>query len=596
MNKFYLFLIFFLFGLVCANELIENLYSKNNNVHINLLKKAVFFDSDFFVEEDHLLNSYNQGNYKTFIEIFDQRYPDISVVDSKNLFIYLVSKYKIGEYDSLKNIIPFIKKEDLSLENQVTFYKIQGLSYYWENEQNEFAKFYNYLKQNKILEQDDLAYIEKLYHAQKVSQGEVTGMKTISLEYYLAWNQLKKGNYEKSIEYFNIVQKEETLFMDKEEFTNYGLGVCLYASNKKEEANKKFSLDYKNKSLQESTEFLKIMISFSEMQYKDVINKADDFLAKYSEYKHSSSVKYLKGLSAYYLGNVSQAKRVLEDILDTSLFVRYILGNIYYKEGDYNKSIDMFKYVHDKDKEMLSFYAGYGYAWSAFKLGRYRDSYNTFVYILKNKNINNTYRYNIMMKKADSSYNSNNYPQAERDYRELLNDLSREKDTNKDIYKQAMYNLAKVNMKLRNFDKANNLLAEYLKLVSNDQEMTVIKTIIANNFSQQREYVAATKLYEEILLIHKQYSSEDTYISLADNYFNAEEFEKSLIVYQDYLDNYKNGERDLDARYGIVQALYRLGNYEEALTQAQEVDVRYGINLVDEIKNKIDFQREISNE
>jgi TolA-binding protein len=96
--------------------------------------------------------------------------------------------------------------------------------------------------------------------------------------------------------------------------------------------------------------------------------------------------------------------------------------------------------------------------------------------------------------------------------------------------------------------------------------------------------------------MYKSYKDEDIYISLADCYFNDKDYGKSLVVYKDYFVEYPNGERELDASYGMVQTLYQLKDFNSAKELAKQVDDKYGIGLLKELEAKIKFKKETVSE
>ena len=94
----------------------------------------------------------------------------------------------------------------------------------------------------------------------------------------------------------------------------------------------------------------------------------------------------------------------------------------------------------------------------------------------------------MKIKSADSSYNSGHYKDAETKYRELSNILFVNIDKYRAEYKQSIYNLAKVYMKLKDFKKANEILEKYTLEIKNDSEAVIIKIIMANNLYVLKNY------------------------------------------------------------------------------------------------------------
>ncbi len=581
---------------VYSNELVSDLYQKNDLLHLNLLRNSVFFDQQQDDYELNILENYYIGNYSQFIKDFQKKYSNYRDADNQMIFFYLASKYRLADYASLTGIIDFINPELLSLDNWRDLQKIKAVSYYMESKESALNGLLGQLKTDDRSNKNLLDSVNNLYQLQLAGRGEITGSSDVDINYYVAWTKLKAGKYDEAISFFDKAMKAEYVPIARKEFINYGVGITHYASGNKEEALKQLSIGYSNTELKESALFFQLLMAFDDKKFGEVVSASSEFLATQPNTVYQNQVKYLYGASLYSLGSEQQAKKVLEEVKDFSQFVKYLLAEIYYNEGSYAKAKTYYKETYDKASEPLSIYAGYGFAWSCFKSSQYKEAENMYEKLILNKTLSEELRFNVMMKSADSNYNSGSYKDAEKKYKDLLNKLEGNTDKYNALYKQGIYNLAKVYMKLKDFTKANDLLNKYLVDVRNDKETVIIKTIIANNNYQLKNYSVATKIYEEILLVWKDYKNEDIYISLADSYFNAKEYAKALVVYQDYLKEYVQGERDMDARYGMVQTLYQLKKFDEARAQAKYVDDKYGIGLLAELEGKIKFGKETVSE
>ncbi|MEI7942138.1 MAG: CDC27 family protein, partial [Candidatus Riflemargulisbacteria bacterium] len=578
------------------SELLNSLYQKNDLVHINLLRHAILFDQQNDEYEFNILENYYIGNYSQFVKDFNKTFPNLNSADNQLRFFYLASKFRLAEYSELKDIIPNINPETLSLENWRDFQRIKAVSYYWESNvralNNSVAKVATDNRTNQVL----LEYVNKVYQLQLAGQGALTTSGDVDVNYYLALNNLKAGKYDEAINFFDKASKGEYVTAIRKEFVDYGIGITQYASGNKEEAYKQMNIDYSVNELKESASFFKILIDFDDNKYGDVVSSSSEFMGVNSTTKYKNQLKYLQGASLYFLGNQQQAKKVLEEIKDYNVFVKYILADIYYEEGSYAKAKVFYKEARDNGTNNLSSFAGYGFAWSCFKLAQYKEAENAFEKSSLDSNFSEDLRFNMKIKSADSSYNSGAYRDAEKKYRELSNNLVSKMEVYKPLYKQSIYNLAKVYMKLKDFKKANEILERYTLEVKNDNETVIIKIIMANNLYQLKNFIDAEKIYEEIILTYKSYKDEDIYISLADCYFNDKEYAKALVVYQDYFREYSKGERDLDASYGMVQTLYQLKDYNSAKELAKQVDDKYGIGLLKELEAKIKFKKETASE
>ncbi len=590
------FLLIIGFSLGFPSELLNTLYQKNDLLHINLLRHAILFDQQSEGYEFNILENYYIGNYSQFVKDFNKTFTNLNVADNQLRFFYLASKFRLAEYSELKNIIPYINPETLSIENWRDFQRIKVVSYYWESNvkalNNSVAKVATDNRTNQVL----LEYVNKVYQLQLAAQGALTTSGDVDVNYYLAWNNLKAGKYDEAINFFDKAANGDYATNIRKEFINYGVGVTQYASGNKEEAYKQMNIDYSVIELKESGSFFKILIDYDNSKYGEVVSASSEFLGMNPNTSYRSQLKYLNGASLYSLGNQQQAKKVLEEIKDFSVFVKYLLAEIYYEEGSYLKAKAYYKEARDNGNDVLSSYAGYGFAWSCFKLAQYKEAESAFDKCSSDKNFTEDLRLNMKIKSADCSYNSGSYKDAEKKYRELSNVLASKVDENKPLYKQSIYNLAKVYMKLKDYKKANETLEKCKLEVKNDNETVIIKIIMANNLYQQKNYLEAEKIYEEILLMYKSYKDEDIYISLADCYFNDKDYGKALVVYKDYFVEYPKGERELDASYGMVQTLYQLKDFNSAKELAKQVDDNYGIGLLKELEAKIKFKKETVSE
>jgi len=591
------FVLLFL-GASCAfsSDLINDLYQRNDLIHINLLRNAVLMEQWEDANELSMLETYYIADYNQFIKDFDNKYQSLSDADNQLVFFYLTSKYKTADYSALKTIFPYIKPEMLSLDNWRDLQIIKAVSYYLDGEVIALDLLSADLNQDERSNKKLLETVKNIYQLQLVENELNPISADVDVSYYNAWNNLKNGKYDQAISFFDKAKKINTNPTVRKEFIEYGIGVTLYASGNNEEAIKQFSKDYTNDSLKKSVKFFQLLLAFDEKKYSEVITASTEILAMDEAFKYKDQTKYLRGASFYSLGDNQQAKKVLEEIKDFSPFVKYLLAEIYFEEGAYTKAKNYYQEAQKKSSGFLSEYASYGYAWSCFKLAQYKEAETVFEKNSLNKQFSEELRFNMMIKSADSAYNSGNYKDAEKKYREFLNKLVGKTDKYKTLHKQGIYNLAKVYMKLKDFKKANDVLETYLPEVKNDKETVIIKTIMANNFYHLKNYKTASRVYEELILMYKTYVNEDTYISLADSYFNGKEYGKALVVYQDYLEEYPKGERDMDANYGMVQTLYQLKDYSAARDLAKKVDEKYGIELLKEIEGKIKFTKETVSE
>ena len=580
------------FSLGFSNDIFSDLYQKNDLLHINLLRNSVFFDQQNNEYDVNIIENYYIGNFPQFIEDFNKKFTNINVADNQLRFFYLASKFRLAEYSALKDIIPNIDAEKLSIENWRDFQKIKVVSYYFENNGIALNNSIEEITTDNRTDQVLLGYVSKINQLQVAGQGILIASGDVDVNYYLAWNNLKVGNYEDAINLFDKASKGADVTDIRKEMIDYGVGVTLYASGDKELASKQFDKAYSDNNIKESALFFKLLMKFDDNKFGDVVSSSSEFLFMNPNSTFKNQFKYLNGASQYYMGNKQQAKKTLEEIKDFNIIVKYLLADIYYDEGSYLKSKVYYKDTYDKSNNMLGVYAGYGYAWSCFKLFQYKEAENILEKLILDKNLPEELRFNMMIKSADSSYNSGNYKDAARKYREFLTILSGNVEIHKSLYKQSIYNLAKVYIKLKDYKRSNEILDKYNQEVKNESETVIIKIIMANNLYQLKNYKEAGKIYEEILLVYNSYQDEDVYISLADSLYNNKEYSKALVVYQDYFKVYPKGERDLDASYGMVQTLYQLKDFDSATELAKQVDEKYGIGLVTELESKIKFNKE----
>ncbi|GEM_PF-3438480 len=574
---------------VFPNELIGDLYQRNNLVHINLLRNSIFFDQNSNASELSVLENYHIGNYSAFIKSYESTYKDKINADNQLMFYYLISKYKIKEYSSLKNIYPSINAEMLSIDNWRDLQKVKAISYYLDGNEASLSKLVLDVKADSRSNQELMDVLADVYKLELASNG-LNATANVNVDYYDAWTNLKEGKYGIAKGYFDKAKMDITESDLRCEFIEYGLGVALYASGNYQEAVEKFQKKYTSAELAQSVAFFKILAAFDNKNYSEVVTLSAEFLAdKPSNYV--SQTNYLRGVSLYSLGDKEKAKKVLEEVKDFSAFVKYILAEIYYDEGSYAKAKTYYQGAKSSN-DVLNSYVNYGLGWATFKLAQYKEAESIFDKNQANENLSENIKLDMMLKSADSSYNSGSYKDAAKKYIELLNVLSKNKEGNRSLYNQNIYNLVTVYMKLKDFKKANEILEKYFPEVKNDREKVLIRTLIGNNNYQLKDYKLAAKVFEEILVVYSAYKDEDIYISLANSYFNDKEYGRALVVYQDYFKEYPKGEKDMDAKYGMVQTYYHLNQLESALALAKDVDETYGIGLVKEIEGKIKFKKE----
>ena len=76
-----------------SSELLNDLYQRNDSVHLNLLRNSVLFDQQNDQYEINILENYYIGNYSLFVKDFNEKYLNIKEADDQTLFFYLVSPW-----------------------------------------------------------------------------------------------------------------------------------------------------------------------------------------------------------------------------------------------------------------------------------------------------------------------------------------------------------------------------------------------------------------------------------------------------------------------------------------------------------------------
>lgn len=588
--KFLSFLIIAGSILLAKTSIIDNLYQIKAYDHVNLLKASPYWQSDKSSTKISLNELLYSGNKDTFLSIISKKLEKGEPINNNLLAHYVILQYSKKEDQRVQKVLPLINRKKLSAFLSNSLFVIDAVYKYNQSDLDSLEQSYyslvnaNYLNKKQLFMLQDMLNVLRIKKLNKLSFDYTLPAKK---EYRLlvGWNNLADGKYKQAIKHFNnsnIKQKNKALF---------GKAVALQMLGEFEKSKAIFeTLETDSPILEQETSFRKLEGNFYLNEYKNCLTEITKYRFNYgSKTIYEKQIKWMETLSLYYTDKMPQAIACLKPLLDKNPLSGYYLGEIYYNQGHFNKTIIYYQKTLDFIKNNPQYttvkYASLsGIAWSYFKTEKYNQAKE--IYIKLQKELPNDHKLEIetLLKIADCNYNLRLYQNALDTYISIL----KKEVKDKKILEITYLNIATILNKMKKYKQSIKYYELYEITVDDPVKIYHARQMNAENYAKLEQYSKAAGLLDNLL---KRYEvkSEEIYINLADYYYNAAQYKNATKAYRLYLTTFTSGNKELDARYGLVQSLFQQKNYKKALNEAEYVDKLFKVDLVLEIKEKLKF-------
>jgi len=349
------------------------------------------------------------------------------------------------------------------------------------------------------------------------------------------------------------------------------------------------------------------------MGYAYVVTKnfslaKDKFLPLINDPKYGNDARYYYGYIAYKLENYGIAESTLKEIADNKTYgaeISYYLLDISFKAGKFEHCIvggkKLLKTAKGKEVSEISKIIGESY----FNLEKYTEAIPYLKkYTGKKGKWNNTDFYQL----GFAYYKQNDYQNAINNFNKIIDEknfvsqnayyhlgecyLNLDKKTealnafktasemhfNPKIKQDAALNYAKLSYEAGNpFKSVAEVLQDYLKAYPKSKEYEEINDLVISSFLHQQNYQGA------LTYLKKEKSSKNnaifTEVSLyrGIQLFNENKLEASIPF---FIQSKKSTDSTIKkrAKYWQAEALFRLDNYNEALTLFTSLDNELSYN------------------
>jgi len=589
-------LLLIILSLLCFNSIAlsnstftETLFEKKDIAHINLLQQSLLFSHQIDDNQNSLKSLFALGKYFEYMDVFNKTYSALTEAENEDRYFYLVSNYYQKQYNELSLIIKSIEYDVLTPKQKANYSLILAVDLFLHKKYAELESLNVQVSKDDSFPEHVSKSIEKLRNILYLQLYKPAQFIHKDEDYYIvqAWNNVLTGDY-----------KSAGLFYEKAGLSSSNT-LIIYSNgmNELKTGNYKKARDFFLKMYDPSYDrektFRIIESYFYDNNISVTVENINQFRSIYpKDNEYGEPLLIIEAMCNYISGNYELAQKQFSQIKSNNN-AKFYLAEIYYAEKKYSQAQSTYESFINKSNVNSDLYqkAIYGLAWSQFKDGQYVAAKSNFSKLISIDNKNKDILLNSLVKIGDSSYNLHTYKDALKEYQFAVSKLLIQKDAYSQLYKTAIFNVARIYSKLREYQLSTEYLNQYLKQTDDPSDIFTAKTMQADNYMKLKQNDNAATVLQELILTY-QPKNEDIYIILADTYYNLKQYQKAIDAYQDYLKIFENGNRVVDAKYGIVQSLFYLNDYEEALKVAKETDDMFQSQLYEEIQEKIKFEKE----
>ncbi len=524
-----------------------------------------------------------------------------SVYTQNSLLNYSKINYVIGDHDlaivTLEKLIskyPNFKKDEVN--------KLLGENYFMTNNYKKIVK-----------------YIESL---DEISNDIKKKYQTIT--YQKGVNQFNKGNFNNSINYFNLSAKYD---VDKSIYLESLLNIseALFIGNKFEESKNQLLKITTSKYVIPKNILLKANLSlgyvnFNLNYYKESINHFIYYLKNTNNSNNRTDVQ-LRLADAYYASkSFNKAINTYDKIDNYSNkdYVNYQKGLCYYGMNQYDKSIMFFDKVLLVKTSNLNDDAIFRKAQISLETSNFENAIIYYTNLIDEYRTSDYVPYSYL-NRATSYFNLKAYDQAEKDFIFILNNILSE-----NILSESLLGIQKIVSYTNNYELLNEYVESYKNKFPENKNIESIQYETLRNlyFNQQyNEFIKSSNSYRndnkksvnlleinfytaEAFFRNTIYDSALTFYESVIDTLNTKYYTRSLnrialikqkqLKYNESLNYYtvlnkisKNNREKIDSYIGIVSNHLYLNNLDSVIYYSEQINNYDKISFTN--RNKINL-------
>lgn len=411
--------------------------------------------------------------------------------------------------------------------------------------------FYNEKKYDKVIE-----YLEKA-DQEKLSEGQ-----KMELQFKLGYAYFSQKQFEKASEYFDRIKNKDHAYTYA---ASYYAGYLELKEGKYDEALNDLKSAEKNEAYASVVPYLIANVYYQQGENDKLISYAEQLVER----------KDIKEKAELYL----------------------LVAEAQFMKGNYEKASVFFENYASASRGKLSEPLQYRLAFSQYQTGKYKEAAQNFKPIASSDDA---------LGQVSSYYLGLSYLRTgDKQYALLPLRQASKVDFSKQIQEEALFNYAKVNAELNNYNEAIATLKTFNRRYPKSDHVSEADELLGESFLKTSNYTEAINYIESLrnrsLRLNTAYQRVTFYkgveefnnkrfdkaiemfnksaqfpidkdIFLATNYWRGEaysiqkDFEKAINSYSKVFQNTNfQNEYHIKSRYGIAYAYYNLGQYDKAL-------------------------------
>ena len=496
-----------------------------------------------------------ENSFKEFIK----EYPD-SVYKNKAFFYLALSQIKLEKYsESVRYLSILTKDKNFEYYNDVIYYLAIGYFLIEDFNNSEiFCKEFFLTYKSRDSKREKILYISiinninlnKIDYALNLSKEyfETIEFKTyrIDIQKYLSNYFMENGSYFKALQIYETMLIEKNISDSEERFVNHNYLLCLNMLNRNKEA-----IDFFYNRINYYDDEIYTLVGDILVKEKDY-KKAIDIFEKVYINNKSREILYKIGL--IYIEQ-NDYKKAIEVFTRREMEFKEILGELYYKINDKNKSFYYLSQIDNNDLGDNSFIIKFKVAIELKDKKNISNFYNSLDRI---KKLSDKEKNPFLYKLAEFFYNEKDYKKANEVLKIWLNYFSNDPNFDKVLYMKGVI--------LKRDKNYNDAIVEFTKI----QKMKKMDEVYYESFVEKgecyfllREYHSSIECYK-VYLNNKKYLSREreVLLQLGNAYYNIKKYNEAYLTYSNYIKKWGDNQTIFEK---IANSLLKSENYDELI-------------------------------
>ncbi len=453
---------------------------------------------------------------------------------------YLKQAYLGARYD-LENLINFSSLNEKQKQVAELYSSNVALLFEEKNAIEEFLHFQEKYPNSPLVEQ--LYYGAGLYYLKQGNHEEA--LKFLSKADVEGFSTQMQNNYHFNLGYLYFQQEEYAKAKGQLSQVNstaayekpkaYMLGHISYIEGNYESALQEF------KTLEEDPDYSQrvipylVQINFNKGEYATAAEEGEEALNSGNYPNLTLELSKIVGESEFRLGNYAQATPYLLKYVNESdnaqLPDYYQLGYVYYVQKDYSNAVAYFNKIINEQSPLAQN--------ASYQLG-------------------NAYLQNNQKQEALSAFKA-----------------ASEMEYDATVKQNGLYNYAMISYDIGNpYEAAAQAIQLYLNTYPNSAHQKEMESLLVNSFLLSKNYKGALTSLSQVT--YKSPELQQTEQTLALLYgielYNNGKFPESVLYFNQAIGVNPDSSQATKANYWKGEALYQMGNYQQALKAFKEVE------------------------